>query len=205
MFTLPDLSYNFNSLEPHIDARTMEIHYSKHHQAYVDKLNAALADHADLQTTSVEELLRTITELPESVQVAVQNHGGGHVNHTLFWETLTPRESAISESESLSAEIDATFGSFGEFKEQFTTAAVGQFGSGWSWLVVTEAGDLEITATSNQDSPLMHGKTPILGLDVWEHAYYLQYQNRRPEYVAAFWNVVDWQVVEQKLLAARAV
>jgi len=204
MFTLPELSYSYDSLAPHIDARTMEIHHTKHHQAYIDKLNAALEEHADLADLTVEQLLRDIRTLPESVQKAVQNHGGGHANHTLFWEILTPGGSAISEQESLSTEIDQTFGSFEAFKEKFAAAAAGQFGSGWGWLVVTVDGDLEIIATANQDSPLMQGKTPIFGVDVWEHAYYLEYQNRRPDYLSAIWNVVNWKAVEARLLAARA-
>lgn len=204
MFTLPELSYAYDSLAPHIDARTMEIHHTKHHQSYIDKLNAALSEHADLQEYSVEELLRDIRTLPESVQKAVQNHGGGHANHSLFWEVLTPGGSAISDQESLATEIDQTFGSFDAFKEEFATAAAGQFGSGWGWLVVTVAGDLEIIATANQDSPLMQSKTPIFGVDVWEHAYYLEYQNRRPDYLSAIWNIVNWKAVEARLLAARA-
>jgi superoxide dismutase, Fe-Mn family len=204
MFTLPELSYAYDSLAPHIDARTMEIHHTKHHQSYIDKLNAALEEHADLAELSVEELLRDIRTLPESVQKAVQNHGGGHANHTLFWEVLTPGGSAISDQESLSTEIDQTFGSFDAFKEKFAAAAAGQFGSGWGWLVVTVDGDLEIIATANQDSPLMQGKTPIFGVDVWEHAYYLEYQNRRPDYLSAVWDVVNWKAVEARLLAARA-
>jgi len=199
MFTLPELSYSYDSLAPHIDARTMEIHHTKHHQAYIDKLNAALEEHADLADLTVEQLLRDIRTLPESVQKAVQNHGGGHANHTLFWEILTPGGSAISEQESLSTEIDQTFGSFEAFKEKFAAAAAGQFGSGWGWLVVTVDGDLEIIATANQDSPLMQGKTPIFGVDVWEHAYYLKYQNRRPEYLKAFMNVVNWENVASRL------
>jgi Fe-Mn family superoxide dismutase len=204
MFTLPELSYSYDSLAPYIDARTMEIHHTKHHQSYIDKLNAALEDHSDLADFSVEELLRDIHTLPESVQKAVQNHGGGHANHTLFWQVLTPSGSAISEQESLATEIDQTFGSFEAFKEKFVTAAAGQFGSGWGWLVVTVNGDLEIITTANQDSPLMQGKTPIFGVDVWEHAYYLQYQNRRPDYLSAIWNVVNWKAVETRLLVARA-
>lgn len=205
MFTLPQLSYAYDSLEPHIDARTMEIHHTKHHQAYIDKLNAALETHDDLQNFSVEELITEIRTLPQSIQKAVQNHGGGHANHTLFWNVLTPGGSELTDSKSLATEIDQKFGSFNEFKEEFATAAAGQFGSGWAWLVVNVAGDLEIMATANQDSPLMQGKTPILGVDVWEHAYYLEYQNRRPDYVAAIWNIIDWSAVESRLMAARAI
>lgn len=204
MFTLPQLSYAYDSLAPHLDARTMEIHHTKHHQTYIDKLHAALEGHPDLAELSVEELLRDIRTLPEAIQLAVQNHGGGHANHSLFWDILTPGGSAISDQNSLSTEINQTFGSFEAFKEKFAAAGASQFGSGWVWLVVTVSGDLEIITTANQDSPLMQGKTPIFGVDVWEHAYYLQYQNRRPDYLSAIWNVVNWKAVEVRLLAARA-
>lgn len=204
MFTLPEISYAYDSLEPHIDARTMEIHHTKHHQSYIDKLNAALEGYTDLADKTVESLLIDIDSLPEDVQGAVRNHGGGHANHSLFWTILTPGGADISETKSLATEIDATFGSFAAFKEKFAAAAAGQFGSGWGWLVVNKSGDLEIMATPNQDSPLMQGKTPIFGVDVWEHAYYLNYQNRRPDYLAAIWNVIDWPAVEEKFMAARS-
>jgi superoxide dismutase, Fe-Mn family len=204
MFTLPELNYDYDSLSPHIDARTMEIHHSKHHQAYINSLNTALESYPDLLEYSVENLLREIRTLPEAIQTAVQNHAGGHANHSLFWEVLTPNGSAISDYESLVTEINQTFGSFESFKDKFNQTAVSKFGSGWGWLVVTVAGDLEILATSNQDSPLMQGLTPILGIDVWEHAYYLQYQNRRLDYLTQVWEVINWKQVESRLFAARS-
>lgn len=192
--TLPALPYDYAALEPHIDARTMEIHYTKHHQAYIDKLNAAIAgtEWADMP---VEELLKNFNSVPADKQTAVRNHGGGHANHSLFWSILTPTAGA-PEGELEAALIDA-FGSIQDFKVQFSEKATAQFGSGWAWLVV-DNGVLKLESAPNQDSPLMAGKTPILGLDVWEHAYYLQYQNRRPEYIASFWNVVNWNEVARR-------
>ncbi len=193
MHTLPPLAYAVDALEPHIDARTMEIHHGKHHATYVTKLNEALAQHPELQAKPLEALLRGLSSVPESIRTAVRNHGGGHANHTLFWQTLGPKGGGAP-SGALGRAIDTSFGSFDGFKEKFSSAAAAVFGSGWAWLV--KDGDaLAITSRPNQDSPLIDGKTPVLGLDVWEHAYYLKYQNRRPEYIAAFWNVVDWNAV----------
>lgn len=197
MFSLPDLGYSFDALEPHIDAKTMEIHHGKHHATYVEKLNMALEKLPDLQTKKIEELLSGIKDLPEDVRTAVQNHGGGHHNHTLFWESMKPGGTKEHHA-NLADALKATFGSLDEFKAKMTEAAIGRFGSGWAWLV-DNGGKLEVYSTANQDSPLMEAKTPILGLDVWEHAYYLKYQNRRPDYVEAWWNVVNWDVVTKRL------
>lgn len=193
-FELPALPYAFNALEPHIDARTMEIHHGKHHQAYTTNLNNALANHPNLQSKSIEELLSDLNAIPEDIRTAVRNNGGGYANHNLFWEILSP--TASSPSSALAAAIDSAFGSFDAFKEAFAKAAATRFGSGWAWLVV-DGGTLTVTSTPNQDTPVMEGKTPILGLDVWEHAYYLNYQNRRPDYIAAFWNIVNWAKVSE--------
>lgn len=187
------LPYAFDALEPHIDAKTMEIHYTKHHQTYVDKLNEALAKHPEIGEKTVEELVADLDMVPEDIRTAVRNHGGGHLNHMLFWQTLSPSGGG-EPSGKLKDAIDAAFGSFATFQEKFTAAALGRFGSGWAWLVAD--GGLEIIATANQDNPITDGKTPILGLDVWEHAYYLKYQNKRPDYVKAFWNVVNWKEAE---------
>jgi superoxide dismutase, Fe-Mn family len=197
--TLPHLPYNYTALEPHIDARTMEIHHTKHHQAYIDKLNAAIAgtEFADLP---VEELLRRFNDVPEDKKTAMKNHGGGHANHSLFWTILAPVGGPGPEGDFEKALID-TFGSVQDFKVQFSEKATTLFGSGWTWLVV-DNGTLKIETTPNQDSPLMQGKTPILGLDIWEHAYYLHYQNRRPDYVAAFWQVVNWSEVARRFSEA---
>jgi Fe-Mn family superoxide dismutase len=197
MYSLPALPYDFAALEPHIDAQTMEIHHDKHHQAYIDKLNAALTEHQELFQNSVEELVAKINELPDSVQKAVQNHGGGHANHSLFWTILSADGGGQPEGELLTA-IETKFGDFASFQAEFSSTAGAQFGSGWGWLVVGQSGELEILATPNQDSPLSQGKTPILGVDVWEHAYYLNYQNRRPDYLAAFWNIVNWPEVARR-------
>ena len=198
-FTLPSLPYAFNALEPHIDARTMEIHHGKHHQTYINNLNAALEGHADLQSKSLDELVKSIDSLPEAIRTAVRNNGGGHWNHSLFWEIMSPGGSQPSSE--LSAAIDKAFGSLDAFKEAFAKAATGRFGSGWAWLVVGSDGGLSITSTPNQDNPLMEGKKAILGLDVWEHAYYLNYQNRRPDYIKAWWNVVNWAEVSKRYAA----
>ena len=193
MYKLPNLGYAFEALEPHIDAKTMEIHHGKHHAAYVEKLNAALEKYPDLQSKKIEELLSGIKDVPEDIRQAVINNGGGHHNHALFWESMKP-----GGSQNVPEMITKTFGSLDEFKTKLTEAAINRFGSGWAWLV--RNGDtLEVYSTANQDSPLMKGKVPILGLDVWEHSYYLLYQNRRPDYIAAWWNVVNWDVVAQRL------
>ncbi|NDJ61333.1 MAG: superoxide dismutase [Chloroflexi bacterium] len=200
-FELPALAYANNALEPHIDAKTMEIHHDKHHGTYVTKLNAALEGHADLQSKSIEALLGDLNAVPEDIRTAVRNNGGGHANHTLFWAIMTPGGSTEPTGD-LATAINSAFGSFDDFKTQFAAAATGRFGSGWAWLIV-DGGALAITSTPNQDTPLMDGKTPLLGLDVWEHAYYLNYQNRRPDYIAAWWNVVNWDEVGKNYAAAR--
>lgn len=202
MHTLPQLDYEFAALEPHIDAQTMEIHHDKHHAGYVKKLNAALEPHAaEYGDVSVIELLQNISDLPDDIHTAVRNNGGGHANHTLFWSILSPNGGGQPTGDLVEA-LPAAFGSIAEFQETFNTAAATQFGSGWSWLVVTPEKELAVYATANQDSPYMRGDTPILGLDVWEHAYYLKYQNRRPDYIQAFWNVINWQEVEHRYQAA---
>jgi Fe-Mn family superoxide dismutase len=202
MHELPKLPYAFDALEPHVDARTMEIHHGKHHQAYVDNLNKALAGAPELAKLSVEDLLRGFPSIPEAIKGAVRNHGGGHANHSLFWEIMGPGGGGAPTGK-LAAAIDAEFGSLTALQEKVNTAAAGQFGSGWGWLVVTD-GKLEVIARPNQDSPLAEGKTPILGVDVWEHAYYLKYQNRRPDYLKAWWNVVRWDKVAERYTGARA-
>jgi Fe-Mn family superoxide dismutase len=196
--TLPDLPYPFDALEPHIDAKTMEIHHDKHHAAYVAGLNTALEGLDALAAKSVEDLLRGIGDVPEAKRQAVTNHGGGHANHSLFWKLLNPKGGGTPSGDLASA-INGAFGGFDAFKEKFETAAKTRFGSGWAWLVKNKEAKLEVLSTANQDSPLMNGQTPILGLDVWEHAYYLKYQNRRPDYIAAFWNVVNWEEVAARL------
>jgi Fe-Mn family superoxide dismutase len=198
---LPKLPYAYNALEPHIDARTMEIHHTKHHQAYITNLNAALEKAPELKQKSLEDLLRGIQQVPEAIRTAVRNHGGGHANHTLFWQVMAPKAGGQPGGR-LGEAIAKTFGGFDAFKEQFGAAAAARFGSGWAWLVAKD-GKLSVESTANQDSPLMEGKTPILGLDVWEHAYYLHYQNRRPDYIAAWWNVVHWDEVARRYEAAR--
>ncbi|GMA49571.1 superoxide dismutase [Mn] [Alicyclobacillus contaminans] len=198
---LPPLPYAYNALEPHIDELTMQIHHDRHHATYVNNLNAALEGHADLQNKPLNDLLASLDSVPESIRTAVRNNGGGHANHTLFWEILSPNGGG-EPTGAVADAINATFGSFENFKAEFTKAATGRFGSGWAWLVV-DNGKLAITSTPNQDSPLMEGKTPILGLDVWEHAYYLKYQNKRPDYIAAFWNVVNWAEVNKRYEAAK--
>jgi Fe-Mn family superoxide dismutase len=200
-YTLPELPYDYSALEPHIDARTMEIHHTKHHQTYIDKLNAALEGHDDLSNQSVEDLLRNFSKVPSDIQGPVRNHGGGHANHSLFWTILGPNGGG-EPSGDLASAIEGDFGSFKELQEKFTATAVNRFGSGWAWLVV-DGGKLAVIDSLNQDSPLIDGKTPILGLDVWEHAYYLKYQNRRPEYIEAFWNVVNWDEVGSRYSAAK--
>jgi Fe-Mn family superoxide dismutase len=197
--TLPDLPYAYNALEPHIDEQTMNIHHTKHHQTYVDKLNDAIKG-TDLESKDLEDLLRDFASVPEDKKGPVRNHAGGHHNHSLFWTIMSPSGGGDPSGDVASA-IDGAFGSFDTFKEKFTAAAANRFGSGWAWVVVN-GGKLEIIDRPNQDSPLMDGLTPILGLDVWEHAYYLKYQNRRPEYIGAWWNVVNWDEVGARLKAA---
>ncbi len=195
-FTLPALPYANDALEPHIDARTMEIHHTKHHQAYVNNLNAAIEKAPELASKSLDDLMRGINSVPEAVRGAVRNNGGGHWNHSLFWQLMGPGKGGEPTGK-LADAIKSAFGDFSKFKEQFAAAGVGRFGSGWAWLV-NDGGKLSITSTPNQDNPLMDGKTAILGLDVWEHAYYLKYQNRRPDYIGAWWNVVNWDAVADR-------
>ena len=190
-FTLPALPYAYDALEPHIDARTMEIHHTKHHQAYVNNLNAALEKAPQLEGKSLDDLMRGINSVPETVRTAVRNNGGGHWNHSMFWELMGPSKGGEPRGK-IGDAIKSSFGDFAKFKEQFAAAAAGRFGSGWAWLIDDGNGRLSITSTPNQDNPLMEGKKAILGLDVWEHAYYLKYQNRRPDYMKAWWNVVNW-------------
>ncbi len=197
MFKLPELGYSYTALEPIIDAKTMEIHHTKHHQAYVTGLNAVVENHPILAGKTVEELLKSWAILPESAKTAVRNHGGGHHNHSLFWSLL--KKDASPMSSDLKSMIEKDFGSVEKFKEEFETAAKTRFGSGWAWLVSDKNKKLAVISTANQDSPLMDGYTPVLGLDVWEHAYYLNYQNRRPDYVSSFWNIVDWDVVAKNI------
>lgn len=193
---LPALPYAFDALEPHFDAKTMEIHYSKHHQTYVDKLNAALDKHLALHEKTVEELVADLEMVPEDIRAAVRNHGGGHLNHSMFWQLLAPNAGGQPSGALLEA-INKKFGSFEAFTTQFSDAAANRFGSGWAWLVL-DGKDLAIVSTANQDNPITDGKTPILGLDVWEHAYYLKYQNKRPEYIKAFWSLVNWNEVANR-------
>jgi Fe-Mn family superoxide dismutase len=195
-FTLPALPYANDALEPHIDARTMEIHHTKHHQAYVNNLNAAIEKAPELASKSLDDLMRGINSVPEAVRTAVRNNGGGHWNHSLFWQLMGPGKGGEPTGK-LADAIKSAFGDFSKFKEQFAAAGAGRFGSGWAWLV-NDGGKLSITSTPNQDNPLMEGKTAILGLDVWEHAYYLKYQNRRPDYITAWWNVVNWDAVAER-------
>ena len=200
-FELPPLQYAFDALEPHIDARTMEIHHDKHHGTYVQNLNKAVQG-TEFESMSIEDLMRNLDRVPEDKRTAVRNNGGGHVNHTFFWELLTPGGSS-EPTGALAQAINSTFGSFDAFKEQFEAAGAGRFGSGWAWLVVDGSGNLQITSTPNQDTPLMEGQTPVVGVDVWEHAYYLKYQNRRADYLKAIWNVINWDVANQNYERAR--
>jgi superoxide dismutase, Fe-Mn family len=198
-FTLPPLPYDFGALEPHIDAKTMEIHHGKHHQTYVNNLNAAIEKAPELANKSLDDLLKNVNGLPEAVRTAVRNNGGGHWNHSMFWQIMAPKAGG-EPGGNLGAAIKSAFGDFAKFREQFNAAGAGRFGSGWAWLI-NSGGKLSIASTPNQDNPLMEGKTAILGLDVWEHAYYLKYQNRRPDYMNAWWNVVNWREVEKRFSA----
>lgn len=200
-YTLPALPYAYDALEPHIDAKTMEIHHTKHHQTYINNANNALKDHAELAAMPAEDLIKDLTKVPEAIRTVVRNNAGGHANHSLFWTVMAPKAGGEATGELANA-INSAFGGFAQFKEKFTAAATSRFGSGWAWLVVS-GGKLEVTSTPNQDNPLMEGKTPILGLDVWEHAYYLNYQNRRPDYIAAFYNVINWPEVARRYSAAK--
>ncbi|HEO7174855.1 TPA: superoxide dismutase [Streptococcus agalactiae] len=198
---LPDLPYAYDALEPHIDAETMTLHHDKHHATYVANANAALEKHPEIGE-DLEALLADVSQIPEDIRQAVINNGGGHLNHAFFWELMSPEETQISQE--LSEDIDATFGSFEDFKAAFTAAATGRFGSGWAWLVVNAEGKLEVLSTANQDTPIMEGKKPILGLDVWEHAYYLNYRNVRPNYIKAFFEIINWNKVNELYQAAKA-
>lgn len=200
MHELPPLPYEYNALEPYIDETTMRIHHTAHHKGYADKLNAALDGHPDLQKKTVEELLKNITEVPENIRQAVANQGGGHANHSLWWTSMAPETGGRPKGKIAEA-IAATFGSFEEFQESFNKAAVGIFGSGWAWLALNHEGKLVIQTTPNQNSPIMESNTPLLGVDVWEHAYYLRYQNRRQEYLTAWWNVVNWEEIDRRYSA----
>ena len=200
-FELPALGYAHDALEPHVDARTMEIHHGKHHAGYTNNLNKALEGHKALHKKSAEELVADLSALPEGIRTAVRNNGGGYLNHALFWDIMSPGGAKAPKGE-LAKAIDKKFGSFDDFKAKLQAAAAGQFGSGWGWLAVDKKGELDVLATPNQDTPLMQGMTPILGVDVWEHAYYLKYQNRRPDYLQAWWNTVNWPEVEKRYQAA---
>ncbi len=196
--TLPPLPYDYNALEPHIDARTMEIHHTKHHQAYIDKLNAALDQHPELKEKSLEDLLKNLDQVPENIRTIVRNNGGGHLNHSMFWKMMGPNAGGAPTGE-IAEKITSKFGSFDQFKETFANAGITRFGSGWAWLSLDQSGELQVHSTANQDNPIMEGMKPLLGVDVWEHAYYLNYQNRRPDYLNAWWNVVNWNEVNSLL------
>lgn len=198
-YELPKLPYGYDALEPFIDARTMEIHHAKHHQAYVDKLNAALEKHPEIADIPLEALLTDLSKVPEDIRTAVRNHGGGHINHSAFWTMMA--SGGRKPSDAFITALTKTFGSFEKFKEEFAAKAAGQFGSGWAWLAKDHEGEFLVLATPNQDSPLSEGLTPLLGLDVWEHAYYLKYQNKRADYIAAWWNVVNWEEAERRFAA----
>jgi Fe-Mn family superoxide dismutase len=200
-FELPPLPYDYNALEPHIDEQTMRIHHDRHHQAYITKANAALEGHADLASKSIEDLLGGLGDLPDAIRGAIRNNGGGHSNHSIFWTIMKPGGGGAPSGE-LAAAIDSTFGGFDAFKEKFSAAGAGQFGSGWAWLSREKSGQLHLAGYPNQDSPYLEGRTPLLGLDVWEHAYYLKYQNRRPDYITAWWNVINWDEVAKRFAAA---
>jgi Fe-Mn family superoxide dismutase len=201
-YELPPLPYPYNALEPHIDEQTMQIHHDRHHQTYVTNVNNAIQGQADLENLSVEELISNLNRVPENIRTAVRNNGGGHANHTLFWEIMGPNGGGQPSGE-LAQAINTAFGSLDTFKQQFAQAATTRFGSGWAWLSVEPGGGLRVESTANQDNPLMEGRTPILGLDVWEHAYYLKYQNKRPDYITAWWNTINWDAVAQRYQSAR--
>ena len=201
-YELPPLSYPFNALEPHIDAKTMEIHHDKHHQAYITNANNALKDHPDLAAKPVDELIANLSQVPESIRTVVRNNAGGHSNHSFFWQIMAPNAGGAPKGK-LAEAITATFGSVDAFKEKFQAAGASRFGSGWAWLVVNKEGKLEITSTPNQDSPIMEGLKPVIGIDVWEHSYYLLYQNKRPDYLKAWWNVVNWDQAEKNFSAGK--
>ncbi len=201
-FELPSLPYDYNALEPHIDEQTMRIHHGKHHAKYVAKTNEALEKQPDLAKKSIEDLLRGLNDLPDSIRTAIRNHGGGHCNHSIFWTIMKPGGGGNPTGDLASA-IDSTFGGFDAFKEKFNSTAAGQFGSGWAWLSLDKSGKLDLQGYANQDSPYSLGLTPLLGVDVWEHAYYLKYQNRRPDYLAAWWNVVNWDAVAKRYASAK--
>jgi Fe-Mn family superoxide dismutase len=201
-YTLPPLPYDYGALEPHIDAKTMEIHHGKHHQAYINNLNAALKDHPDHQSKTIEALISDLNAVPDAIRAAVRNNGGGHANHSLFWQ-LMKSAGGGEPTGAIAQAITSELGGFAAFKEAFTKAATTRFGSGWAWLVLSNDGKLGVTSTPNQDNPIMDGLTPLLGLDVWEHAYYLKYQNRRPDYIAAWWNTVNWDEVNRRYQAAK--
>ena len=200
-YTLPDLPYGYDALEPYIDVETMHLHHDKHHNTYVTNLNAAIEKYPELEEQSIEELMKNLNEVPEDIRTAVRNNGGGHANHSFFWKIMAPNAGG-EPTGAIKDAIDQALGSFEKMKEEFKTAATGRFGSGWAWLVLNN-GKLEITSTANQDSPLTDGKTPIIGLDVWEHAYYLKYKNVRPDYIAAFWDVVNWDQANENLANAK--
>ncbi|MDQ6862176.1 MAG: superoxide dismutase [Verrucomicrobiota bacterium] len=200
-YELPQLPYAYDALEPHIDARTMEIHHTKHHQTYITNVNNALKDHPDLANKPVEDLIRNLNDVPENIRTVVRNNGGGHANHSFFWQIMGPNAGG-NPTGKLADDINATFGGFDQLKEKIGAAGAGRFGSGWAWLIKGKDGKLAVTSTPNQDSPLMDGSTPILGVDVWEHAYYLNYQNRRPDYIKAWWNVVNWPEVSKRYESA---
>lgn len=202
-YSLPPLPYDFAALEPHISAKTMQIHHGKHHQAYVTNLNAALKDHPDHQGKPIEELIANLNALPESIRTAVRNNGGGHANHSLFWQIMKPGGGGAPAG-ALAQAITSELGGFDAFKEALSKAGATRFGSGWAWLILGKDGKLAVTSTANQDSPIMEGQTPLLGVDVWEHAYYLDYQNRRPDYLTAWWNTVNWEEVGRRYDAAKA-
>jgi superoxide dismutase, Fe-Mn family len=199
---LPDLPYAYDALEPYIDAQTMEIHHSKHHAAYVSKLNAALEGNSELQSTSIKDIVLNLNSVPDNIRNAVRNNGGGHYNHSIFWTFMGANKGGNPVGD-LAADINSKFGGFEKFQEEFSNAAATRFGSGWAWLTINKGGDLEVTSTPNQDNPETEGSAVILGLDVWEHAYYLKYQNRRPEYIQNWWNVVDWEAVNERYLSVK--
>jgi superoxide dismutase, Fe-Mn family len=202
-YEVPPLPYDYSALEPYIDTQTMQLHHDKHHAAYVNNLNAAIQSNAQFASLPVEQLIQRLNELPENIRTAVRNNGGGHANHSMFWQIMTPNGGGQPGGDLANA-INSTFGSFDQFKAAFNDAGVKRFGSGWAWLILDRNGNLQVTSTANQDSPLMEGNFPIMGNDVWEHAYYLKYQNRRPEYLNAWWNVVNWNVIEKRYQQAKS-